>query len=164
MRIDEITPAFDVFLLGKVLWSMVSGQPFLRLWYYDKPQFNVTELFPKSPGIEFANRLFAKCVVEDQSTCLCDAGELLKHVDETLLALERKGDTLGDNVERCCRVCGMGKYRRASRNKTDDCGFRASGSEALKLFTCDYCGHVQLFLIPDQNKGLPAWSEDRTLP
>ena len=34
MRLDDVRPTFDVFGLGKVLWSMVSGKSKLRLWYY----------------------------------------------------------------------------------------------------------------------------------
>jgi hypothetical protein len=31
VRIEDIRPSFDVFTLGKLLWSLVSGQPKLRL-------------------------------------------------------------------------------------------------------------------------------------
>jgi serine/threonine protein kinase len=46
MRLDDVRPTFDVFGLGKVLWSMISGRSKLRLWYYNRPEFESNNLFP----------------------------------------------------------------------------------------------------------------------
>ncbi len=67
VRIEDINPTFDVFSLGKVLWSLVSGQPKIIFWYFDNPryaQYNVEELFPDAPFIQLANPLFKMCIVE----------------------------------------------------------------------------------------------------
>ena len=40
-RMDAVRPDFDVFSLGKLLWSMISGKPFLRLWYFQQDEFNL---------------------------------------------------------------------------------------------------------------------------
>jgi serine/threonine protein kinase len=45
MKLDEVKPTFDVFCLGKVLWAMASGKTKLTLWYFDRPQFDLTKLF-----------------------------------------------------------------------------------------------------------------------
>jgi serine/threonine protein kinase len=164
MRIEEVRPTFDVFTLGKVLWSMVSGEPFLRGWYYDDedyPQFNVEKMFPDEPSIRFVNRLLSKCVVEREKNCLPDAGALLAEIDKVLPVFDRGGgEPLGENIERHCRVCGVGTYERASLNDLANSGFSMpAGSRGLYMFTCRHCGHVQLFLFPDKDEKLPAWSD-----
>ena len=159
-RIDEVKPTCDVFSLGKVFWSMVSGKPFLRLWYWAKEGSRLEKLFPRAPFIDFARRLLAKCVVEDERDCLPDAGSLLAEVDKTLDIIARNGDVIGDGVERYCRVCGVGPYELATPGEIDNSGFhRPAGVRALKVFTCRHCGHVQAFLFPDASKPPPAWAE-----
>lgn len=160
-RVEDVKPTFDVFSLGKVFWSMLSGLALLRLWYYDRSNFNLQEMFPKNASMRLANRLLAKCVVEDESGCLPNAGDLLAEIDRTLLTIERGGEILGDDIERYCRVCGAGTYVLASDNEIDNSAFkRPTGSRSLKMFTCKNCGHIQLFLVPDRTKTqLPAWSE-----
>lgn len=88
MRIDKVKPTFDVFSLGKLLWSMVSGKRILQLWYFDKDDFNVERLFPESPTIKFANPLFEKCIVENEEDCMADASVLLSEIDNTLEKIE----------------------------------------------------------------------------
>jgi len=84
MRIDDIKPTFDVFTLGKLLWSMVSGKAILQLWYFDKNEFNVEKMFPESRTIKFANMIFQKCIVENEHDCMKDAKELLSEIDDIL--------------------------------------------------------------------------------
>ena len=66
VRIEDVRPSFDVFSLGKVLWSMVSGQPVLPLWYFDKPKFNLEHLFRGRPYVHLINAILKKCVVEEE--------------------------------------------------------------------------------------------------
>jgi serine/threonine protein kinase len=84
IRIDEVKPTFDVFSLGKLLWSMVSGKRILRLWYFKNDEFNVEKLFPDSRTIKFANPLFEKCIVEHEKDCIRDANILLSEIDDIL--------------------------------------------------------------------------------
>ena len=50
MRLAEVQPTFDVFSLAKVLWTMVSGRPKLPLWYYDRPEHDLRQMFPEEPA------------------------------------------------------------------------------------------------------------------
>ena len=160
MRIDDIKPSFDVFSLGKLLWSMVSGLPLLRLWYFKKPEFNLEKLFPNLPDMNLANDFFKKCVVENEEDCLSDASSLLYEVDKLILMIENKADKISLKVERTCKVCGFGKYKLvADDNLTQirNFGFNPSGMRTMKVFTCSYCGNVQFFSYERQ---LPeAWQE-----
>lgn len=147
-RIEDIRPSFDVFTLGKLLWSLVSGQPKLRLWYFNKPQFNVEVFFPNKKYIELANPLFKKCIVEEETDCLPDASALLEEIDKILLVIENNADRLDLNVKRKCKICGIGNYElivNEDSSATDSFGFRPVGSRKWKIFTCSNCGNVQLF-------------------
>jgi len=88
IRIEEVRPTFDVFSLGKLLWSMVSGKVILQLWYYNRDRFNVEKMFPDSKTIKFANMIFEKCIVENEDDCLKNAKMLLSEIDEILKRIE----------------------------------------------------------------------------
>ena len=92
IRLEDVRPSFDVFSLGKVLWSMVSGKQILRLWYFDRDEFNVEQFFPEAPFIKFANPFFEKCIVEEEKDCIQDAGELLKEIDDIILSISSNTD------------------------------------------------------------------------
>jgi serine/threonine protein kinase len=113
-RMDEVGPSFDVFSLGKLLWSMLSGKRFLRLWYFDKPEFNVEMMFPENRAMRWATRIFKKCIVEDEVDCrLLDAGKLLTEVDQTIEAVGHGGQVPRKKEDSSlrCGVCGIGFYR-----------------------------------------------------
>ncbi len=67
IRIEEIRPSFDVFSLGKLLWSMVSGQPRLQLWYHHRDRFELEKMFPDSPDIRWARPILDECIVENEA-------------------------------------------------------------------------------------------------
>jgi hypothetical protein len=94
MRMDEVKPTFDVFSLGKLLWSMVSGSEILRLWYFNHPKypkFDLEQIFPKNPDMRWITRILRKCVVEHETDCLSEASELLVEVDQAIRALQYGG-------------------------------------------------------------------------
>ena len=159
MRIEDIKPTFDVFCLGKLLWAMVSSTPILRLWYFDQPQFNLEEMFPNAPSIKLANMLFKKCIVEFEENCLSDATALLEEVDKVLSMIDRNADFIGENIPRPCKVCGIGKYELyidRNREATRSFGVDPTGTRLFKIFICNYCRNVQMFLFPDE-KSYPPW-------
>ncbi len=90
------TPAFDVFSLGKVLWWMISGKGNLQLWYYDRGQFNLETLFPENHLMKLVNKVLAKCVIEEEETCLLNASQLLSEVNNCMSLV--------------CQKCGKGSY------------------------------------------------------
>jgi len=138
MRMDEVKPNFDVFSLGKLLWSMVSGKGFLRLWYFNEPeypQFDLERVFPENPDVRWVTRILKKCIVQHETDCLKSAGDLLALVDEMIRALEFGGQVLRkENAAVRCRVCGIGL-----------CPVTIPyGAQQMTLY-CDNCGHVLIF-------------------
>ena len=134
---DDVQPSFDVFGLAKLLWSMLSGKQFLRLWYFDRPEFNLEamDIFQRGSDVRWATRIFRKCIVEHEGDCvLKNAGELLALIDESLQALQRGGQVLRGAGPNYCRICGLGTYQWASEEMN-----------AEMRFVCDSCGHWVVF-------------------
>ena len=144
LRIDEIQPTFDVFCLGKLLWSMVSGSPNLPLWHYDQPEFNLETKFPGRHSIRLANYLLSKCIVESEKDCLPDGTALLKVIDEVLSLIDSQGDVVDPKLIRRCQVCGQGNYE-----ESDAASYftKPVGKRVLKIWICDHCGNVQWFAV-----------------
>ncbi|MDE2058182.1 MAG: protein kinase family protein [candidate division NC10 bacterium] len=161
MRVETITPAFDVFCLGKVLWYMVSGLPILRLWYFESSEFNVETKFPEARAIEWANPLLKKCIVEHEKDCLPDASRLLAEIDQVLSLIDDNACRLDLKAKRRCKVCGLGTYRIAADRKRAllaNMGVNPTGAGTYRIFTCSHCGHVQWFYF-DGGEPSDAWRE-----
>ena len=165
-RIEEVVPSFDVFPLGKVLWSMVSGQLDLPYWWWERDEYNLERLFPEEPQMRFVNEILRVSVVDKESVCLSSAAELLKMVDGILPAVRSGGQPIGDGVTRRCLVCGRGHYtnlyegekRRLALSPEDGLKWEPTVRQvyddemlvlSMRTFKCDMCGHVQFFHFSD---------------
>ena len=105
-------------------------------------------MFSNAPSIEFANPFLRKCIVENENKCLPNATDLLEEINKVLAVVSRSGDLIDDNIERSCKVCGIGKYEQIidrDLGETEDFGINPKGDQTFKIFTCNHCGHVQLF-------------------
>lgn len=156
IRIDDIKPSFDVFSLGKLLWSMVSGKSILQLWYFEREMFNVDLLFPESHTIKFANPLFKKCIVENEKDCIPDAMSLLSEIDSILKRIELLVEPDFSNKKRLCRVCGIGNYGLLSHHEAQNFGIVG---KITKVFICSHCGNVQLFSYENEDQLPKAWAD-----
>lgn len=147
-KIDEVRPSFDVFSLGKTIWSMVSDTPFLRYWYYYEDEFNLERKFPNARHTSLANELFSMCIVEKEKDCKIEnAHQLLEAIDEIIGIIEKDADVV-DISERACSVCGRGKYELKvdqDDHVLGDFGLRSVGNRKFRIFVCDHCGHMLIF-------------------
>lgn len=90
VRVDDVRPSFDIFPLGKLLWTMVSGQRILPPYFTHRiANWKLEEMFPGRYGIEQVDSVLDKCVVTDEANCFKDASQLLQAVDAAIEALER---------------------------------------------------------------------------
>ena len=158
-RYENVHPRDDVYMLGKLLWSMIDGHAVLPREYHKHPEydFDLTKTFQNEPHMHLINAILDKCVVEQADQCLPGAQELLGSINEVLGIIERGGQLLRDGVPRPCRVCGKGFYQaellsRGDQNSPLGLRFWMSGSQtnilAVRPLACDYCGHVELFKTP----------------
>ena len=162
-RIDDVRPSFDVFSLGKVLWSMLSGRSMLPLWYWSDERYDLTRQFPGVRGLEVINRkIVSRGVVEREEQCLPDASVLLAVVDEAISLVQNDGQILKGSPVRC-RVCGRGIYKALSPDRllalvqpelktrlssVADIAFQNQYLQ-VRYFTCEVCGHLELFHFAD---------------
>lgn len=63
---------------------MLSGQPFFPLHYWDKPKYNLQNLFPEVPEMRHANQIISACVSAEEEDVLPSASELLPTIDDAL--------------------------------------------------------------------------------
>lgn len=152
VRLEKVQANFDVYMLGKLLWCMVSGRLKLPREYHKRTEYNLTELFPNEPDMHAINALLDKCVVEEPEQCLSSAQDLLMAVDAFLAMMSRGGQLLRDGVPRPCHVCGVGFYQPEVLGQNNPVGsmrFWISGSDTAHLgvraFVCSNCGHVEFF-------------------
>lgn len=160
-RIDEVNPSFDVFSLGKLLWSMISGLPNMNLWYYDHPEYDVTGIFPNDDKMRLANILFSKCIVQYENNAFTDASLLLKEVDEIITTIENNTGVIDSKSELKCSVCAYGHYKlKIDRDPElmSNFGIKAVANHLLKIYICDYCGNAQLFSMRTDYLP-PLWKE-----
>lgn len=162
MRVEEVRSSFDVFSLGKVLWSMVAGSPVLPLWYFNKPEYDLEKRFAEGKYITLVNRLLSKTIVEEEQDCLPNASELLTEVDRALRIIDAGADYISaKTVRRACRVCGVGEYAlvadRNDRTAAHNFGLDLGRNE-WRIFGCQNCGHVQLFAF-GEGISPKAWDE-----
>ncbi len=156
-RLEQVKPSSDVYMLGKLLWSMIDGHSILPREYHKDPEyeFDLTKTFPNDPHMHLINAILDKCVVERAEQCLPSAGDLLLVVDDALGIIERGGQFLRKGVPRPCRVCGKGFYQALTLNENPQnkaLGLRFWGIGTGDISTvparplaCDYCGHLELF-------------------
>jgi serine/threonine protein kinase len=149
-RLENVHTNFDVYMLGKLLWCMVTGRLKLPREYHQRPAYNLIALFPNDPGMYAIDAIVQQCVVEEPDQCLGSAVDLLALVDEQLAVLERGGQVLTEGIPRPCHICGKGQYRKMLLEpgvvgKPLVNLSLAGKSIEFSIFICDVCHHVQLF-------------------
>jgi serine/threonine protein kinase len=167
-RLENVQPNFDVYMLGKLLWCMVSGRLKLPREYHKRPAYDVTVLFPNDPYMRTINDILEKCVVEEPQHCLQSASELLAIVDESLATIEG-GLPMLDKSGRLtfpCRVCGKGFYQEHNPGAQVQLTVLDAMSSPIspirvRIFVCNVCTHYELFApnFPDEaaQKGWTPW-------
>jgi len=155
MRVADVTPAFDVFSLGKLLWVMVAGQPRMPLWYFTHPDFDLLKKFPESIGIVLVQEILSRTVVEFEKDCLATAGELLAMITRVIGVLERGLDAPRRNGMRC-RVCGLGEYVHDDHKQLTASHMILGPGNRVQFYICTNCGHIDWFYF-DSGQTPPGW-------
>jgi serine/threonine protein kinase len=149
-RLENVKPNFDVYMLGKVLWCMVTGNPVLKREYFKEPDNDVTKLFPGDPHSYMINVILEHTVVERQQRCFSSAADLLLVVDTNLESIKRGGQLLQDGIPRICHVCGGGRYARQGSPSYNLRLWNSGGANdtttmGVEVWVCGTCNHVEFF-------------------
>ena len=159
-RVADVKPSADVYMLGKLLWCMVSGRLKLFREDYRQAEFNLERL--ESPHMERINLILDECVVAKEQMCLPSATELLTLVDKTIRDTEEGGNRILPNgdLRLECVICGNGTYKLQT---PDDGSYiqlslsdgRVRGGETrVRAFVCNVCTHHVFFAMgyPEEGK------------
>lgn len=159
-RLKNPEPNLDVYMLGKLLWCMVSGRLKLPREYHLRREYDVTVLFRDDPNMPLINQILEKCVVEEPENCLRSAQELLGIVNESLTTLARGMPMLNQEGKLAfpCQVCGKGFYQEHSRTggvqqlAAKDAEGRPISGIKVRIFVCNVCTHFEFFApgFPDE--------------
>jgi len=149
-RLEKVHTNFDVYMLGKLLWCMVTGRLKLPREYHNRPAYDVKGMFPDDPSMTLIAAIIEKCVVEEPDECLPSAAELLPLVDEQLAVVERGGQVLTNGEPKHCRMCGKGLYHKVKLDPnvvgSSVVNLTMAGKPIdLSMFVCDRCYHAEFF-------------------
>lgn len=175
VRLEQVRPNFDVFSLGKLLWSMIAGGTKLQLWYIHEPKFELERLFPNDQDVRWARVILDKCVVEKEKDCLPDAAALLNEVDRVIAGIRHHHSLLVPSSGISCRFCGIGKYEpyasydggihggvpelKSGSHRANPAsahlGIMQGPNVNIRTLRCTHCGHLEWF----QFTGIedPSW-------
>lgn len=108
-RLDEVTPAADVYSLGKLLYWLLAGKLFDR----EKHTIEKWDLrdSDKEPLIHtIYDEIFAKTIVENVGDRFSNGTKLYEATKNVIETLEKEGRYLDADVPSSCLFCGIGKY------------------------------------------------------
>jgi serine/threonine protein kinase len=157
-RIENPTPAIDVYLLGSLLWVMVSGEEWFYGDMYKSPDFDLEKKFPQDRAMRLINLVLSQCLGAQENLCLKNAGELSTVIDEVLSTLTKNSPILDENNNLIlpCPMCGKGFYNRQEMIKPQPQRIRQVfklltdqrvpiTDMVTEVFTCSICTNVQFF-------------------
>jgi hypothetical protein len=97
-------PNSDVYMLGKLLWCMVTGRLVLQREWFNRPENDVTVIFRHDPHAHMINTILKKCVVEQQQECV-GIHDIRAMAIAFVSLIEQGGQLLQRKVPRPCHVC-----------------------------------------------------------
>ncbi|MGH2364374.1 MAG: serine/threonine-protein kinase [Chloroflexota bacterium] len=157
-RLNDISPASDVYSLGKLLHWMFVGRPFNRESFESSGR-NVADVIGPVAG-EHVNRLLRRMIVEQSSARFSDASAVLAEAQATARLLTGGFNAVSASVPQRCTYCGDGSYAVIAKDHDGvrNFGLDLVGHPDWRILVCDCCGHVQLFRL-DMAKRRDLWKD-----
>jgi serine/threonine protein kinase len=163
-RVDDVSPASDVYSLGKLLYWMLAGRIFSREKHREKVFDLRRDRIP--PAMSLVYELLDKTVVESIEKRLGDGEKLLGELEVLVHRLRTNAHCIDFDETQLCSFCGYGYYRprvdynphveRGTAHTVQNFGFGAVGGAVWLILVCEHCGHVQSFR-PDHARNGGHW-------
>lgn len=152
---EEVSPASDVYSLGKLLHWMIGGRSVARERHREK----AFDIYAKSPSPEMAlvNELLDKLIVEEVGRRLKDGAAVVGEIEILEKRIKMNAHVLDSSVPQHCIYCGIGNYRPVvniaqggGATAVHNFGFNLVGAPVWLILACDHCANIQVFR-PDLN-------------
>jgi hypothetical protein len=151
LELRQVKAPLDIYPLGKVLWSMISGRNGFPFWEYEEDANNLERTFRTIRPCPSLTASWRNVWCEKEKDCsLSFAQELRSAVDDVIAQIDTLRGYRPDGAQSWpCRVCGRGNYQNGGQSHEVK-GYREDGPWDLKnitleVYVCDYCGHAELF-------------------
>lgn len=154
-RLDEISSRCDIYSLGKILyWLLSKGKIFSREKYrepeWDLKGKNQESIFEwDNIYMEHVNRLLD--IMLDKDPKFRRKIDIIIGETKNVMRLIKKEFTpIAKDIRKPpCHYCGHGYYvlRVHVRDGVSNFGLQANGNPNWRIYTCNVCGHIQLFRV-----------------
>ena len=150
-RASDITPASDIYSLGKLLYWLISGGKIFSREKHREPNVNLVSLFQfQDPGLEHVNRILDQMIVSEPDQRLQFVSQVAKSIHKAIRLLKHDYRAVSPDIPQRCTYCGEGVYKIMAKGidvSVENFGLKRAGAADWRIMVCDQCGHVQLFRI-----------------
>jgi serine/threonine protein kinase len=158
-RDDQISPKSDTYSLGKLLYWLMSGRRIFSREKHREPQWDLKGQNEDSPlgwnniYMEHVNRLLDLMIIHDRNNRR-GVDNILILLRRVIRLVEKEFTPISKDIGQPCTYCGMGLYVIRAENNTQVSNFGVTpvGDPNWRIFTCDKCGHVQMFRVDMADK------------